>query len=222
MALIDSFLGKLLPVKTRNKLHLRNAIHGWNQSERQLTILREKNPESTPVPHIYKQNLIKEYAKRFNIKNFIETGTFLGIMMDSMKNEFDKLISIELSELLYTRAKELFVDQKNIEILLGNSADILPVALKNIDKPCLFWLDGHYSGGITAIADSETPILQELTIIFNHPVKNHVILIDDARLFTGERDYPTIAGLKTFLDKNLTNYYFGIKDDIIIIFIQNS
>jgi hypothetical protein len=221
MALIDSFLSKLLPVQTRNKIRISKTIRDYNKCEKEFTLLREKDPNATPVPHIVKQKAIKEYSKRFNIKVFIETGTFLGIMMNSMKNEFEKLYSIELSELLYKRNKDIFKEQKNIEIVMGNSAEVLPIILNEINQACLFWLDGHYSGGITAKANSETPIIRELTTIFNHPVKNHVILIDDARLFIGKRDYPTMEELKELLDKHLNQYHFEIKDDIIIIFREN-
>lgn len=220
MAFLDFFLSKL-PVQARNNLQIYRTVAGWNRCEKQFASMRKKDANSIPVPHIIKQNIIKEYSKRFNIKVFIETGTFLGIMINSMKNEFEKLISIELSEPLYDRAKKLFKANSNIEILIGNSADVLPIAIRDIDQPCIFWLDGHYSGGITAIANLETPIIRELTTIFNHPVKDHVILIDDAHLFIGQRDYPTIEELKSLLDKHMIHYHFEIKEDIIIIFKKN-
>mgnify|MGYP001369983704 CR=1 FL=1 len=42
--------------------------------------------------------------------------------------------------------------------------------IKNIDKPALFWLDGHYSGGVTGMGDNETPILEELEQIYKTEV----------------------------------------------------
>jgi len=218
MAIIDFVLTKLLPTQTRNNLKISKTIRDFYSCEKQFAIARKKDPNSTPVPHFIKQNIIKEYSKRFNIKVFIETGTFLGIMINSLINEFNKLYSIELSEILYKRAKNLFKLHPNVEILLGNSAEVLPILIRDINLPCIFWLDGHYSGGITAKASSETPIIRELTTIFNHPVKNHVILIDDARLFIGKRDYPTMEELKDLLDKFLSHYHFEVKDDVIIIF----
>jgi hypothetical protein len=52
----------------------------------------------------------------------------------------------------------------------------------------LFWLDGHFCGGVSAHGDKGTPILEELNLILSHRVKEHVILIDDARLFNGTFD----------------------------------
>ncbi|MFT6128281.1 MAG: hypothetical protein ACJAVA_002782 [Flavobacteriaceae bacterium] len=46
----------------------------------------------------------------------------------------------------------------------------------------LFWLDAHWSGGDTYGATDECPLVEELNIIFEYN-KNHVVLIDDARLF---------------------------------------
>jgi len=60
----------------------------------------------------------------------------------------------------------------------------------------LFWLDGHYSGEGTACGDQVSPILQELDLIKAHPRRDHCILIDDSRLFTGVDGYPTLKATK--------------------------
>ena len=99
----------------------------------------------------------------------------------------------------------------------GDSSKVLPELLDKIKKPCLFWLDGHYSGGITGKGDLNTPILNELKSIFSHQIKDHVILIDDARCFTGEEDYPTIKALKEFVIKNRPDWVFEVRNDIIRI-----
>jgi hypothetical protein len=77
----------------------------------------------------------------------------------------------------------------------------LPKILSNIDSPCLFWLDAHYSGENTSKTDLQTPIIRELRSILNHPNKNHIILIDDAHEFTGKNDYPTIPELKEIMNQ---------------------
>jgi hypothetical protein len=46
----------------------------------------------------------------------------------------------------------------------------------------LYWLDGHWSGGPTAGAGAECPLLDEIAAIAKgHP--DDCVLIDDARLF---------------------------------------
>jgi len=68
------------------------------------------------------------------------------------------------------------------------SAKILPKLLGDIKKPCLFWLDGHYSGAIMAKGPIETPVVQELLGFLRYCVDGCVMLVDDARDFNGERD----------------------------------
>ena len=106
---------------------------------------------------------------------------------------------------------------KHITILHGDSGEVLEQVLARINKPCLFWLDGHYSGGVTAKGSLETPIQKELTHIFNHPqAHNHIILIDDARLFTGQDDYPALQFLQDLTISAGFDVY-EVKDDIIRI-----
>jgi len=176
-----------------------------------------KKGKPAPPPHFIKQGVVKEYAKKFSITILIETGTYLGEMISAVKDVFDEIYSIELDIDIFTNAKKKFVNIKNVHIILGDSSEILPELLTLIEQPCLFWLDGHYSGGITAKGDLNTPILNELKSIFPHKNKGHVILIDDARCFTGQEDYPTIRALKEFVIKNRPDYLFKVKDDIIRI-----
>jgi hypothetical protein len=89
--------------------------------------------------------------------------------------------------------------------------------IAGLNEPALFWLDGHYSGGVTEKADIETPIMKELEYIFTHPVKNHLILIDDARLFIGKRDYPTLEVVRDLTAKHMKDFSFTVQDDILII-----
>ena len=58
--------------------------------------------------------------------------------------------------------------------------------------------------------------MEELKQICAHPVKDHVILIDDAREFTGQNDYPTIESLRTFIGARLPDHEFDVKDDIVV------
>ena len=152
-----------------------------------------------------KSEIIKEYAHKFSVDILIETGTYLGWMPFTTRNVFKQIYSIELDNYLYIKAKKRLSDISNIHILQGDSSKILPDLLKLVTQPCLFWLDAHYSGGISAKSDLKTPIFEKLKHIFNHFVKNHVILIDDARLFICQEDYPTIDNLKKFIAKERPN-----------------
>lgn len=172
-----------------------------------------------PPPHRAKQLAIIEYAKKFGLKTFVETGTYLGDMVAAMQMEgvFDNIFSIELSPQLHGLLQYRFSRSKKLHLLQGDSGCVLKEILKEIDQPVVFWLDGHYSSGATSKGVRETPIEQELEHIFNHPLRErHVILIDDARTFTGQADYPTTQYLREFAKMAGYNS-FDIKDDIIRI-----
>jgi len=191
----------------RLKREEKNSINYWIQSGKPI-----------PPPHAVKYKTIKEFQKKYSHDTFIETGTYLGAMIESCRANFKTLYSIELSEELQKRACQRFEKHKNIHLICGDSAVKLPELLKEISSPCIFWLDGHFSSGITAKGDKDTPINEEINSIFQHSIKNHVILIDDARLFNGQNDYPEINYLKQNINLLAPEYYFEVIDDIIRIY----
>ena len=99
----------------------------------------------------------------------------------------------------------------HVEILHGDSGVVLPELLRRISEPALFWLDAHYSTGETVRGELDTPIEQELKAILNHSVRNHVILIDDARNFIGTNDYPTAEKIEQVALSH--DYLFEMKND---------
>ena len=113
----------------------------------------------------------------------------------------------------------LLTYRQHITILQGDSGVVLNKLITEIDQLALFWLDGHYSGGITAKAEKECPVPEELETILKSSLP-HVILIDDARLFNGTQDYPTIEEIKNIIEKSHSTYSLEIKDDIIRIIVN--
>jgi len=176
---------------------------------------REGRP--SPPPHLIKRRVVKSYAKKYSLFTFIETGTYQGEMVDAMKNVCQNIYSIELSEMLYNQAKIKLSGVPNVNLIHGDSSIKLKELLININDRCLFWLDGHYSGGETAKSDIETPIMEELKIIFTHSVTGHIVLIDDARCFIGQNDYPTIDEIRSYVFQHQPKCIFKVKDDIIRI-----
>jgi len=86
-----------------------------------------------------------------------------------------------------------------------------------IDEPTTFWLDAHYSGGITAKGEKDTPVMEELYAILNQFKHRCVILIDDARCFNGKDDYPTIEEVRGFIFGKQHDWVFEVRNDIIRI-----
>lgn len=199
-------------VKTTPLYGLIREVRGRNEYRRWA---REGRP--TPPPHFAKRAIIGEYAAHCGARVFVETGTYLGDMVDAMRERFDRVYSIELSEELAHRAKVRFAGDRRVEILQGDSASVLPGLLDRIDEPCLFWLDGHFSGGLTALGDKISPIFEELETIFAHAVREHTILIDDARLFTESEGYPALEQVLALARARSSEFVATVEDDIIRI-----
>jgi hypothetical protein len=172
-----------------------------------------------PPPYFIKRNIIKEYAKEYKASVFLETGTAAGDTIEAINSLFKKIYSIEINKYYFDSAKKRFADKKNIEIINGDSGKIIYSLLnEKIKEPVLFWLDGHYNSTEGLNSDEQIcPIFAELDCIFNHPIKNHVILIDDARLFIGTNGYPTLEEVKMAANAKRSDFIFYVENDIIRI-----
>lgn len=166
------------------------------------------------APHPIKMKVIGSYLKKFSIDDFIETGTYHGDTLDYIARSGIRCTSIELSQEYYNAACLRFKDNNYVRLVQGDSAQKLPELLEKISRPVCFWLDGHYSFGITASAVSHTPISTELKAILNHQIKQHVILIDDARCFDGTNNYPYLDELLSEIRQD-GSYNAEISMDII-------
>ena len=207
---IKDIVKKTIPYEVLKFHRDRKALRSW-----------EKIGRSSPPPHIVKETLIKDYARTFNTRILVETGTYLGDMVYAMRKSFSRILSFELDQALYEQAHMRFAGDDHIEIIHGDSGQLLGDYLTSINEPCLFWLDGHYSGGITARGELETPVKSELDHVFAHPVSGHVILIDDARCFTGQNDYPTLEELQRYVNERTQGWQFSVEDDVIRIHPAN-
>jgi hypothetical protein len=178
--------------------------------------IRKGRPE--PPSHIFKQGVVKEYAGRHGLKVFVETGTYLGDMVYATRDVFDELYSIELNPKFFEIARRRFARDPRVTIVHGDSGEALGEVLARITVPCLFWLDGHYTSGKYAIkGDRETPIEKELRHIAGHPLKSsHVILIDDARDYTGTGDYPSLETLREWATREGFGR-FEVEGDVVRI-----
>jgi hypothetical protein len=213
-----------LPLKTRVKTSIMAAAHRLNvllNLENNLRIARwRKAGKPVPPPHAVKQQIVSGYASTFGAGAFIETGTYLGDMVFAVRDRFREISSIELDADLWRRARQRFRAYPHIQIWQGDSSELLPKILSGVSGNCLFWLDGHYSSGITAKGALETAVVKEVTTILGERIKSHIILIDDARCFDGTHDYPTLQGLREQVARIRPDYAFSVSNDVIRIHPQ--
>lgn len=139
---------------------------------------------------------------------FIETGTYMGRSTALAAGLFKEVHTIELSAELHAAAVERFAGHAHVTCHGGDSAAVLPAILSPLkSRTMFFWLDGHYSGGVTAQGDVVTPILGELEAIRTARLSSWIIAVDDLRIFRGSiktsdiafNDYPTALELASKL-----------------------
>jgi SAM-dependent methyltransferase len=173
---------------------------------------------SIPPDHAMKQMAIKKISEFYSLSTLIETGTYLGEMVSACLANFSKIISIELSKELHDRAQEVFREAHNVTLVHGDSGKVFRTLVPTLKSPCLFWLDGHYSSGITAKGSKDTPILEELNSIgIGQYSLQSAILIDDARCFDGTGDYPSIEAIQQLCSDLFPQHCFLVSHDIIFV-----
>lgn len=152
--------------------------------------------EIIEVPDWQGSHLKEEYIHKYsNGKTFVETGTYRGQTVELVRRtrKFEKIISIELNDELWSKADKYFKSEPHIDIRHGDSVDHMVKiceALKEADEPATFWLDAHASGPLSGGKTGPSPLVQELEAIRDTGRNDHTIFIDDLRLFgSPEWDY---------------------------------
>ncbi|MEA3044276.1 MAG: hypothetical protein QOH47_2114 [Sphingomonadales bacterium] len=192
------------------------TVKRWRGILRRETAAWIKAGCPSPAPDPVKLAIVRSYLNR-GPRIFIETGTLTGVTVDYIARRREVFCySIEVERRYFERARRVLSGRPNIELIFGDSAYALPELLAKISEPALFWLDAHYSAGLTGRGAKETAISEELAAIFAHPVKDHVILIDDARCFDGTGDFPTLSALLAAVDAT-GDYHAEISADIVRI-----
>ena len=156
-----------------------------------------------PMPPAIKRAVILRHVKDIAATNFVETGTYLGDTPWFLRRHVSQIHSIEVQRTLASIARLRFAKYANIFIHNGDSGFVLAEVCRGLSGNTLFWLDGHYSGGVTGQGAKQCPIWQELEQIF-HYIKTGAqnahtrILIDDLRLFGQAADYPNKEELVSY------------------------
>jgi hypothetical protein len=166
-------------------------------------------------------DLIVALKECSEVNSFIETGTYLGNTAYWSSRKFEQVITLEYSTEMYQQATRKYGHVENIKFLQGDSRVLLQEIISSLKQPSMFWLDAHWSGGQTYGEEDECPLLEELAIINASPY-DHIILIDDARLFLSPPPAPHRiehwSDISAVIDcLNLVkNRYTVIIEDVII------
>lgn len=159
---------------------------------------------------------LNQLIQKYNTSVFIETGTLHGEgIINALKYPFKKIISIEIVPELAEAARQKFKQHQHVEILTGNSADILKEILPTIKENIIFWLDAHFPGvegkfnSFNEIKKNNyninLPLEQEIDYISKRINLNKDVLIcDDLRV------YEDVGNLTDF-DTHCKNHNIDIK-----------
>ncbi len=111
---------------------------------------------------------------------FVETGTSGGnaIALALKTGNFTEIYSMDIYLPHVKFAKSRFTHEPQVHILQGDTSSGLRAIIKSLDKPITFWLDAH-RGEPGPENEKNTPLMEELDQIKEHPIKTHTILIDD-------------------------------------------
>ena len=133
----------------------KTAITAEKRNDTNLEFQNPKSPAGSLKP-----GFLKELSRLFDLSQFIETGTFMGDTSFIASGIFGAVHTIELSNELYQKAVKRFEGRSNIRVYQGDSSRLFPQILGALTGNNLFWLDGHYSEGVTAKGEDNTPIIQ--------------------------------------------------------------
>lgn len=165
-------------------------------------------------------DLVLALKTHLTIDEFVETGTHMGDTAAWAGSHFSKVTTIELSTSFHGSAQDRLQSQLHIRTLCGDSPTILSDIVPHLKEPTLFWLDAHWSGADTAGGEEQCPVLRELSVLERSPVE-HVVLIDDARLFCAPPPapqrfdkWPSLSTLVEALDAK--RRYIVLYEDVFV------
>lgn len=197
--------------------------------------------ESTPLEFMLHKkgsgisvDFLSYMKNTFNIDTFIETGTCLGGTTLQSSKVFNNIYSVELSKNLYQKCKLKLSHIKKINLYCMNSIGFLRRILPSLkNQNLLIFLDAHYSAGETEKEGLNTPISQELQIIFDK-APDSVIMIDDIFYFQETEveylqrkdnvfhesmgDYPSFNNVISLLESQNNKYKYTLFGDLLVIF----
>ena len=154
-----------------------------------------------------KDNLY-DILERYKTDVFIETGTFQGhSVARALAIGYKAIYSCEINQERFMDCLDKFHKDEQVRLYFGDSLHALPLILKDLDARATFWLDAHMSG-----ISRNCPTLEELKIIGQHHIKDHLILIDDMMDFgTPAHEGITIADLKNQILQINPDYKFSFE-----------
>jgi hypothetical protein len=168
------------------------------------------------------RDLVLWVRNELGIRVFVETGTNRAETTVWASEHFTKVVTIEGQADLVANARAAHGRRKNITFVHGDSRTALAPILDELKEPAALWLDAHWCGQGTFGPTSECPVMEELAAV-NRSDPRHVVLIDDARFFTGppppphkQSDWPDLLQIAGVLSGGPAPRYAVLHEDVIV------
>jgi hypothetical protein len=159
------------------------------------------------VPHPF-INILYKYRNQIpeleSINTFIETGTFSGFSAEMFSKHFTYIHTVEKfpKDEYIVRYKSIRDQNKNVNFYQGDSPNFLRKIMGVLDKErCVVLLDAHNG--------SESPLTEELNVLKDCIIKDHVILVDDT-CDLGSGSWPTETEFNSLVT-NINPIYTFVK-----------
>lgn len=171
------------------------------------------------VPHPYtKFRQLKAIAAVAGADILIESGTYLGMTARRAAHCFSHVYTIELDGALASAAKARLSKLKNVTVVQGDSTEVLPglMGKAEIDNALVF-LDGHYSGGSTALGPVVEPAILELEVLAPFRDRLVAVVIDDFRTFGESEGVPMKSELFNAIERLFPEFRAGVNLDQVLV-----
>ncbi len=170
------------------------------------------------------KKLVLQLRDRYELQNFIETGTSDGATSAWAASHFDSVITAEYCRQVYDRTVTRHGHIQNIDFVFGDSRSILEDIVPKLTRPAIFWLDSHWCGPSASSygEDDQCSLIGEIRPV-NKSEYTHFIIIDDARLFCAPpprpnkiEAWPSIDEVIEVIKDGIHDYYIVVVEDLII------
>lgn len=152
---------------------------------------------------------------KFGLEALVETGTYSGETAFWASDKFERVVTIELSDIYYQVAAKKLEGTHNVLLIKGDSREWLgAVCVGRTHHPTLFWLDAHDSGEPETYDPNGPSVLDEIRIINESFFGPHVIMVDDYYALTNELKIEESIIREALINKKWHDRQVVVQEDV--------
>jgi len=150
---------------------------------------------AVPAPQAKRRQLLRIFRQRAH-ELFVESGTYRGDTVAFFVGHARRIVSVEVDPALHGAARDRFGAEPSVEILLGDSLDLIPPLIADARTSTMLFLDGHFSDGVTGQGRELEPARTILGDLAGKARSTALtVVVDDLRLFGTDPGFPSLDEL---------------------------